>query len=215
MNLIISPTRCSIFTYFKNKCPCSQSPGIPNPQILPMNSEYPDLPSNAVNIFYIMKFCLVPLLKALLLHGWNRDSSPQFIKAVLPMIWFLTHFIQLVCYLSIKAIPCWINAIIDYLCLCISFSMPRLFTFLAVFIFSSASYPQKEHLKIPSFFFPSLLQMLHSLLIPFPNTSTIFMDCSPHFCSSLFLIYPLCHMVTEWLTALFSPCFAGRGSFAM
>ena len=77
------------------------------------------------------------------------------------------------------------------------FPCPRFFTLRAVLTFSSDSYPHTGQINLSSAFFPGSPHSLHSLLMSFPNTSTICTDCSLHFCSRRFLMYPLCHWEIE------------------
>ena len=88
---------------------------------------------------------------------------------------------------------------------CPSFISPRILAFRAAFTFSPALYPHRGQVKIPSAFFPILLQQLHTLLISFPRTSTSSTDCSRHFWLRRFRIYPLCHMAANCRLLLLLP----------
>ena len=127
------------------------------------------LPSNAVWCFYIRNLQPSPFGKISVYH-WNLSESL--------FLWLVLLIVN-----QITILP----------------SIPRFNTFFAVFSFSSLWYPQVLQKKFPFCLLPIVPQWLHRLLISFPNTSISSTDCSWHFCVRRFLIYPRCHMVTEWL----------------
>lgn len=63
--------------------------------------------------------------------------------------------------------------------------------------------------KLPLFFTPAAPQAEHSVLIPFPKTSTALTECSLHLSNSRLLTYPFCHCVNllfhcfDWVTGIF------------
>ena len=74
---------------------------------------------------------------------------------------------------------------------------PRFSAFFAALAFLSASYPHISHRKRSLLYLPVSPQLLHSALIPLPNTSTISTECSRHFCLSLSRISPFLQTPTE------------------
>lgn len=141
----------------------SQGPGIPNPQI-----PYENLPSNAVSheilmisqlrptgLFYIMN--ALPVLSV-------KSGLIAFIYPELCFYDLFHKFRRLADQKNIFSS--------DSVC------RPRFFAFCAAFCFCSVSYPQHVQKKRPSCLLPMAPHLLHSMLMPFPKTSTNSTDCS-------------------------------------